>query len=171
MSNRTGSGEPRILDRVPQRLIGVGRICKSSEDCHNVWADENGFQKRMGEIKAPAGEISYYALCRCAKGAEAGAFEYVAAMPAADDSPVPEGTVEIVVPAGVYAEFPVAGLGDIGRVWGQTGEWLSAHPEWLGFCDGNPDGCGCIEHPAFELYPPGFDGNGLFIYVPVRAAS
>lgn len=164
MSNNTESCEPRILDYGPKRVIGLGRVCKSSQDCHNVWADEDGFLKRMGETQAP-----YYGICRCAAGAEAGAFEYIAAMSAADDAPVPEGMAEIILPAGTYAEFPAAGLSDIGRVWGYAGEWLAAHPEWQGFCDGNPDGCGCVAHPSFELYPPGFDGSGgLFIYVPLR---
>lgn len=167
MSNHTESHEPRILERDHVRLIGIGRVCKSSADCHAVWAD--GFDKRRAEIEAHADQAGYYAVCRCAKGAEPGAFEYIAAIPAADGAVVPDGMIEVVVPAGTYAEFAVAGLSDIGRVWGYTGEWLSAHPEWKGYCDGNPEGCGCVDHPSFEFYPPGFDGSGeLFIYVPVR---
>lgn len=172
MSDNMESREPRIVDYGPHRLIGISRICTDSADCHNVWADENGFTAHTKEIQAKAGRIPYYALCRCAVGAEVGAFEYVAAMPVADDISVPKGMAEFTVPAGTYAEFPVAGLKDIGRVWGYTGKWLAAHPEWQGFCDGNPDGCGCAENPSFEFYPPGFDGGGeLFIYVPVRPAS
>lgn len=171
MSNNAGSQEPRILDYGPQTLIGLSRICKSPVDCQNVWADENGFMARIAEIQAPAGQPSYFGICRCAKGAEAGAFEYMAAVSAAEGAPVPEGMGEITVPAGSYAEFAVGGLSDIGRAWGYSGEWLTAHPEWKGFCDGNPEGCCCVEHPSFELYPPGFDETkGLFIYVPLRPA-
>ena len=169
MSNNVESREPRILDCGPQRLIGISRICATPVDCHNVWADENGFLARVGEIQARAGQTPYYGLCRCAQGAKMGDFEYMAAAPATDGAPVPEGMTEIIVPAGAYAEFPVAGLDDIGPVWGYTGEWLAASREWQGFCDGNPDGCGCVDNPSFELYPPGFDGSGgLFIYVPIR---
>jgi len=172
MSNDAEPREPRILDYGPERLIGLARICKMSVECHNVWADENGFLSRAREVQARAGQIPYYGLCRCAAGADKGAFEYMAAMPAADGAPVPEGMSEIIVPAGAYAEFPVAGLNDIGRVWEHTAEWLAAHPEWKGFCDGNPEGCGCTANPSFELYPPGFDGTGgLFIYVPLRPSS
>jgi len=96
----------------------------------------------------------------------------MAAAPAADGAPVPEGMAEIIIPAGSYAEFPVAGLSDIGQMWGYTGEWLAANPKWKGFCDNNPDGCGCVDSPSFELYPPGFDGTGeLFIYVRIRPSS
>jgi len=166
MGNNTESREPRILEYGPQRLIGISRIVKTSADCTSVWADENGLMKRMGETQPP-----YFGLCRCAKAAEPGGFEYVAAVPAAYGTPVPDGMVEVILPAGTYAEFAVAGLSDIGRVWGYTGEWLAANAEWKGFCDGNPDGCGCVKTPSFELYPPGFDGSGgLFIYVPLRAA-
>jgi len=167
MSDNTDPTGPRILDYGPARLIGLGRVCKTSEDCIKVWADAHGSMEEMGGAQGP-----YFALCRCAPGAEAGAFEYIAAMPAPDGVSVPEGMAEFVVPAGVYAEFPVTGLSDIGRVWGYTGEWLSAHPEWQGFCDGNPDRCGCVDHLSFELYPPGFDeSKGLSIYVPLRPSS
>jgi predicted transcriptional regulator YdeE len=163
--------EPRIVEFGPDRLIGVSRVCKTSADCHEAWEGENSFMARAGEIQAREAQTPYYAVCRCAKGAEPGAFEYVAAVPAAEGAPVPEDLVEVVLPAGTYAEFLVAGLGDIGRVWGYTGEWLAAHQEWKGFCDGNPDGCECVDHPSFELYPPGYDGGELFIYAPIRAAS
>lgn len=168
----TSSREPRILDYGPQKLIGVARVVKTSEDCKNLWMEAHPSMQRVEETHGLAGKVSYYALCRCAAGAEPGAFEYVAAMPAVDGAPVQEGMAEFAVPAGKYVAFPVAGLGDIGRVWGYTGEWLAAHPEWKGFCDGNPEGCGCIEHPSFELYEPGFDeSQGLFIYIPVRPAQ
>jgi len=172
MSSNTESREPRILQYGPQRLIGVGRVCKTSADCTNVWSDENGFETRISKARRSGGEGPYYGVCRCATGAEAGAFEYMAAMPVAEGAAVPEGMTEIIIPAGTYAEFPVAGLGDIGRVWAYTGEWLSAHPEWKGFCDGNPDGCGCLATPPFELYQPGFnESGGLFIYVPIQPSA
>ncbi len=170
MSKDAESRKPRILDYGPVRLIGVSRICKSSADCHNVWTDENGFKARLGDLETQAGQIPYYALCRCASGAEHGAFEYIVAMPVADDTLAPEGTIECVIPAGTYAEFSVAGMSDIGQVWGYTGEWLAAHPEWQGYCDGYSEKCGCVEHPSFEFYPPGFDGGGLFIYIPLRSS-
>lgn len=166
MGSSSDLNEPRIVDYGPQRVVGLGRVCRSSEDCHNVWADENGFIKLAGEACGP-----YFGVCRCVAGAEPGAFEYIAAMPAAADAPVPDGLAEYALPAGQYAVFPVEALSEIGRVWGQTAEWLAAHPEWKGYCDGDPDGCGCVERPSFELYPPEFDGtNGLFVYIPVHPA-
>src|SRR5690242_8011787 len=95
MNSNSNASEPRILAYGPKRLVGLSRICKSSADCHDVWADENGFQKRAGETQPP-----YYALCRCVVGAEPGAFEYMAASEVADDAPVPDGMSESVVPAG-----------------------------------------------------------------------
>lgn len=167
--NDKESCEPKILNYGPVRLIGLSRVCNTSADCVAAWNDENGFMAHAKDIQATAGEVPYYALCRCAKGAENGALEYVAAMPALDNIPMPEGMAEVIIPAGTYAEFPVAGLSEIGRVWGYTGEWLASNPEWKGFCDGNPDGCGCVKNPAFEFYPPGFnETDGLFIYVPIQ---
>ena len=169
MNDNTESLEPRILEYGPQRLIGISRICTTSADCTNAWVDENGFTAHAAEIQENAGKIPYYALCRCAKGAENGAFDYVAAMPVADNTPVPEGMTEVIIPAGTYAAFSVAGLSDIGRVWGYTGGWLAANMEWKGFCNGSPNGCGCIDNPSFELYPPDFnESNGLYIYVPIQ---
>lgn len=171
MSNAKASREPQILEYGPQRLIGLSRICKTSEDCKNVWADETGFMKRAQEIAAPAGQTPDFGLCRCATGAEMGAFDYAAAVPAPDGADLPEGMIEIVIPAGTYAAFPVAGLSEIGQAWGETGEWLASHPEWQGFCYGNPSGCGCVAHPSFEFYPPGFDErSGLFVYIPLQSA-
>lgn len=169
MNNETISREPRIKDLESQRLIGIGRICATSAECHNVWAGENGFQARAGEIQMCDGAAAYYGICRCAQDAEPGAFEYIAAVTAADDARVPDGMIEVTIPAGTYVEFPVAGMNDIGRTWGYIGEWFAANPEWQGFCEGNPDGCGCIAHPSFELYLPGFDETGgLSICVPIR---
>jgi predicted transcriptional regulator YdeE len=170
MNDNAKSREPRVLDYGPQRLIGISRICKTSVDCHNVWADESGFLARVGEIEAPAGRIPYYGLCRCATGARDGEFEYAAAMPVPEGVPAMEGMIEIIVPAGTYAEFSVERLHDIGQAWAYSGEWLAANPVWEGFWDGNPNGCGCVANPSFELYPPGFDGTGgLSVYVPIRS--
>lgn len=164
------TAEPRILDYGPQRLIGISRVCKTSAECHDVWAGENGFQARAEEIRIHD-KPPYFGICRCAQGAEQGAFEYVAATLAADGAPVPEGMIEVILPAAKYAVFPVTELSDIGRAWGYTSEWSAAHPEWNSFCDGNPEGCGCIATPAFEFYPPGFNGGELFIYMPIRPSA
>lgn len=172
MSNSTKSNEPRIVNYGPFRLVGVGRICKSPSDCHDVWADDKGFMARRKEIQVLDGEIAYYGICRCAVGVEPGAFEYIAAEPAANDAPVPEGMVEVLIPAGTYAEFPVMSLDAIGQAWSQAAEWSTANPEWKGFCDGNPEGCGCIANPSFELYPATFEKDGkLFIYMPIQLAK
>lgn len=137
-----------------------------------MWADENGFMARVGEIQVRDGQISYYGLCRCAQGAEKGAFEYIAAAPASDSAPVPEGMMEVIIPSGSYVAFPVAGLDVIGQAWQQTMEWFTANPEQKGFCDGNPNGCGCIATPSFELYPPSFNEDGkLFIYIPIQPSA
>lgn len=166
------SNGPRILDYGPVRLIGVARICKTSADCHNVWADEKGLMARKGEIKAASGELPYYGVCRCVTGAKEGEFEYAAMMPAAEGAPVPEGMMEIVIPAVEYAEFPVAGLNEIGEVWESTREWLSSNLQWQGYCDGDPNGCGCVDTPSFELYPPGFnESSDSYVYIPVQPSG
>jgi hypothetical protein len=124
---------------------------------------------RIGEIPIRDGEVPYFGICRCALGAENGEFEYIAAAPASDDAPVPEGMMEVTIPACTYAEFPVSGLSVIGEAWTKAAAWVEANPQWKGFCDGNPEGCGCIATPSFELYPPNFGEDGkLFVYMPIQ---
>lgn len=130
----------------------------------SVWNDAHSPMKQRGSTPGP-----YCGVCRCAWGAEPGAFDYIAATTADDDSLVLEGMARFVIPVGDYSELACASLSDIGRVWGYAGEWLDAHSRCKSCCDGGPDGRGCIEHPSFELHPPGFgESKRLSICVPLR---
>jgi len=127
----------------------------------------NDFLPRMNEIKTPEGACFSVGLCRCIPGATDGRFEYIAAVPASKDAPVPDGMVAVTLPFGQYVVIPVGTLADIHAAWCHSGDWFSDHPEWTGYC--NKDGCDCAQHPGFEYYPPEFDGNGpLYIYMPIQ---
>jgi len=157
---------PRLVEFGPYRVIGARYAGKNEHgEMTALW--ERDFLPRMGEVEMLAGTPCAFGLCRCLPGATDGSFEYIAAVPAPADAPIPAGMVEARIAAATYAVFPVAGLAAVMEAWGAIGPWLEAHPEWEGYC--GPDGCDCATHPGFELYPPTFSADGkLFIYVPVR---
>jgi predicted transcriptional regulator YdeE len=161
--------EPRIVEYGPYRLIGMSCVGSESAQFKELWAGENGFLSRMAEIES-LGDGTAYGLCRCVAGVTDGSFEYVAAVPAKSDAPVPNGMIEARVGAATYAAFDVLGLDNIGPAWGATQVWLAEHPEWESYCHGGGDACcGCADYPCFELYPSDFDSTGvLFIYIPIR---
>lgn len=163
------AAEPQVVEFGPYRIIGMRYAGKNENgEIPALWDREGGFIARMGEIKTPPANAGVcFGLCRCLPGVTDGSFEYIAALPAAADAPVPDGMVEARIAAGAYAAFPVPSLAGLMEAWNTTGAWMAAHPEWEACC--GPGGCDCANHPCFELYPPGFDGQGgLFIYVPVR---
>lgn len=171
--------EPRIVEFSGCRVIGMQYVGKNEQgEIPAMWGGETGFVARMGEVQSPP-EAKYegsdrhavFGLCRCLPGRDDGVFEYVAAAPATADAPIPEGMIETSLPTGPYLAFPVQGLENLGSAWGQTHEWLVAHPEWKSYCTG-PEDCDCANHPSFELYPPDFGADGLFfLYVPVRPSA
>ena len=159
----------QFLTYGPRRAIGVSYVGPlESAKMTALWHDQ--FLPRVGEIAKPAGAAAF-GFCRCVAGAPQGTMEYVAAMDATPDAPVPAGMIAIDVPRADYAVFKVAGLGDIGATWGRAIEQVNANPAWEPYC--GPKGCQCATHPCFELYPPDFnpDGGTLFIYIPVKKAK
>ncbi len=82
--------------------------------------------------------------------------------------PLPEGMAEIIVPARTYAVFQLPDSATSGER-GDLRRMVSL-PIQIGKASvmGNPDGCSCIDNPSFELYPPNFQEDGLFIYIPIR---
>ncbi|MGE5532587.1 MAG: GyrI-like domain-containing protein, partial [Bacteroidota bacterium] len=176
---RETTSEPHIVQYGPSRVIGLFYRGKNeNREVPGLWDGENGFLSRMGEVVQPegayyldSGRHPAYGLCRCIPGATDGTFEYIAAVPAAADAPIPEGMIEALIPAGTYLVFPVAGLDKLPEVWNASHEWMGAHPEWKSYCTG-PEDCDCANHPNFELYPPEFGvDEKLFIYLPVKPAS
>jgi len=163
------SEDVKIVEFGPYRAIGMGCVAKNEHgEFADLWMRESGFLKRMHEIDALPG-IGSFGLCRCAPGVTDGSFEYIAALPAKPDAPVPEGMVEAPIPAGTYAVFTAPSLAEIPQTWSATQAWMASHPEWKSYCEPTDTGCDCIDHPNFELYPPGFNGeNELFIYIPLR---
>jgi predicted transcriptional regulator YdeE len=159
----------KIVEFGPYRAIGMSYRGKNENgEIPDLWAREGGFMQRMHEVDAQPG-VGMFGLCRCIAGVQDGSWEYIAAAPAQSDSPIPEGMIEANVPAATYAVFTVPNLAGIGQAWTATQEWMAAHLEYKSYCEPTETGCGCIDHPNFELYPPGFNGeNQLFIYVPVR---
>lgn len=169
---------PEIIEFETCRVIGMSYVGKNeNKEIPALWDSENGFLRRMGEVVSPPAakwkgtdRHPAFGICRCFPGATDGSFEYIAAVPATADAPIPEGMVEATIAAGTYAAFPVPSLDALHAAWQAVGEWQKAHPEWVGYCDN--EGCDCVNHPAFELYPPDFGDQGqLFIYVPVRAGG
>lgn len=154
-----------LVEFGPYRVIGCRCAGKNENgEFSLLWGD---FLQRMPEVVKPEGADFSVGLCRCLPGVSDGSFEYIAAVPATADAPVPAGMVEVQVAAATYVVFPIASLADIMRGWEQVGPWLESHPEWEGYC--GPAGCDCATHPSFELYPSTFPQDGkLYIYMPVR---
>ena len=164
--------EPEIVQFGPYRVIGMNYVGRNENgEVAALWGGPGGFLSRVGEVEQPGcgccGGNLAFGLCRCIPGVTDGSFEYVAAVAAAEDAPMPEGMLEAEVAAGAYAAFKVESLADIGKTWEAVGPWQSAHTEWDYYC--GPDGCDCTSHPCFELYPPEFDGNGpVYVYIPLK---
>ncbi len=163
--------EPTIIQFGPYRVIGLGYRGKNEHgEIPALWDAQAGLPARLAEIAVPAGANFAVGLCRCIPGATDGSFEYLAALPAAADAPVPPGMMEAFIPAATYAAFPVESLQVLMDRWGQASAWVAAHPEWQAYC--GAAGCDCARYPSFELYPPEFTSDGtLFLYLPVRPAK
>jgi len=156
--------EPQIVEFGPYRVIGMRYAGKNAQD--EVKALWETFFPRMGEVERPAGCGYAFGLCRCLPGVTDGSFEYIAALPATPEAPMPEGMVEAPVAAASYVAFPVPSLAVIKQAWDALGPWIAAHPEWEPYC--GLTACQCPTHPTFELYPPDYTGGAFFIYMPVR---
>jgi predicted transcriptional regulator YdeE len=170
--------EAKIVQFGPCRAIGLSYVGKyDNEKITALWDGPACIFTRIGEIPQPpvekSGEMAghpMFGLCRCVAGAADGCFEYIAAAVASAEAPVPEGMVEVSIPACSYAVFEVPSLEETMAAWEAVPGWHAAHPEWKGFC--GPDGCDCAGHPSFELYPPDFCPTGRFyLYVPVKPAT
>lgn len=124
---------------------------------------------RFHEIPMTENAASF-GICRCIEGAPAGQFEYIAGAAAQQGVPVPEGLVEVLLPAGPYLVKRIESLSEIHTAWESLMGEIKLHSEWQPYC--GPDGCDCATAPCFELYPPDFPQNPeLFIYVPVKSAK
>ncbi|MGE5489178.1 MAG: GyrI-like domain-containing protein [bacterium] len=162
-SQETSSFE--IVGAGPFRIIGISYTGKAeSSEMQELW--DRKFLPRLGEIQKPAAYAGF-GVCRCVPGAKDGTFEYIAAVEADANSPVPEGMMEVEIPRGDYAVISVPNLSEIMQGWQSAAAAVAAAPEWEAYC--GPAGCECATHPCFEFYPPGYKDDGPFsIYIPVR---
>ncbi|MEN6544451.1 MAG: GyrI-like domain-containing protein [Armatimonadia bacterium] len=159
--------EPQVVEFGPYRAIGTRYVGKNeNREITAMW--DRDFLPRMAEVKPPlSGPHLAFGLCRCLPGVTDGSFEYIAAVIAADDAPVPEGMMEATVAGGTYVAFPAESLEVLTEAWQALPQWLAAHPEWEGYC--GKDCCDCDTHPSFELYPEDFGEKGkLFVYMPIK---
>lgn len=163
-----GSQEARPFEIIgfgPFRIIGISYTGKSeNREIQELW--DRKFLPRLEEIQKPSAYAGF-GVCRCVPGLTDGTFEYIAAIEAGANSPVPEGMMELEIPRGDYAVFPVPNLSEIKQGWQSAAQAVAAAREWEAYC--GPAGCECATHPCFEYYPPDFKGDGpLFVYMPVR---
>ena len=159
--------EPAIKTFGPQRVIGIPYRGKNEQgEIPTLW--EKDFLPRMQELGCTGTEGVAFGICRCIPGKTDGSFEYIAGCSVTATTPVPSGMIEIQIPQGQYMILPVPTLSQIGNAWCYSHEWFDKHPEWDAYC--GPNGCDCVTHPGFELYPPEFNGDGpLFLYFPLRS--
>lgn len=165
-STWTFASEPELREFGPVRAIGMSY--KGQNKNNEVPALWERFFPRFGEINPPKDLALSFGICRCIPGKTDGTFEYIAARSASPEALVPSGMMEVQIPHGTYAIFPVRNLSEIFQAWNATPGWFSAHPEWQAYC-GPGVTCECATHPCFELYPPEFNGTNSFsLLIPVR---
>jgi predicted transcriptional regulator YdeE len=161
---------PRIIDFDHFRVIGLNYIGKNeNQEIKLLWDDKQGIWTRMPEMNIDKEHFGVFGICRCIPGATDGSFEYIAALSARPESPVPAGMVEADIPAGRYAVFQVESLDKIQEAWADASKWLATLTDYDVYCDGSRGICDCANHPCFEFYPEEFMKTGrLEIYFPLK---
>lgn len=155
----------QIVTFGPHRAIGMRYTGKAEKkELTELW--EKFIPHACGE-SAPLMQGGCVGVCRCVPGKTDGTMDYVAAFLAKPGASVPSGMVEVDLPAGDYAVFPVPELDQCQAVWQSSYAQLEAS-EWVPYCTG-PEACDCANHPSFEHYPPEYRGCGPFsIYISVK---
>ena len=159
--------EPVIAAYGPQRIIGMSYVGKNEHgEIPELWGKT--FIPRMQELGCDGDPGIAVGICRCVPGKTDGTFEYIAGCTVSATTVIPTGMIEVTIPQEQYLIIPVPTLSQIGDAWNYTRNWFGEHPEWDAYC--GPDGCDCVKHPSFELYPPEFNGEGpLFLYMPLKS--
>lgn len=140
----------------PVRAIGLRTVGQGGDGAFaSLWSDK--FVPRIGEVQKPADSRSF-GFCRMIPDASNNLIEYTAAVEATQDAAIPDGMVEILVPAGTYLVKRVESLASIGHAWMEgSAEYREQNPN-------GPHGTG---FPPFEYYPADFTPKGhLYIYFP-----
>ena len=173
MDEKTNTGDWKIVtEPVIQEFGGyraIGMNCISDNKNGEFPALWKRFMSRWNEIQISQDKDRglAYGFCRCVPGKTDGSFEYIAALTAEPNAPIPEGMLDVQIPRASYVVFTVRNLTEIFKVWEYTRAWFEAHPEWDTYC--SPKGCDCSHYPCFELYPVDFcDDKPLYIYFPVK---
>lgn len=99
-----------LVDRPAVTVVGMQiRATPMSPGIPVLWQQ---FVPRMDEIAQVTEARTTYGVMHNVSSGVAG-FDYLAAVPVADEAPVPEGMTRLVLPAGTYAffRFPLSGLG------------------------------------------------------------
>ncbi len=137
------------------RVIGMQTLGKPADPAFaDLWT--NKLMPRIKEIARPAETIGF-GICRMTENRE---IEYTAAFQALSDAQVPEGMIEMNIPAGVYLTKTVPSLKDIHAAWA---EGMQEFRQQTG---GGPKE---DLFPPFELYPADFPmgSEKLYIYFPL----
>ena len=145
-----------VIEFGPARAIGISAVGKGGDGAFAyVWMDH--LLPRMNEVQIMPGGGSF-GICRMLPNQPDGDIEYTAAFETTDDAPIPTGMIECFIPSGKYFVKRVESLDTIGESWQEaSAEYRQA----------NPGGPHKIDFPAFEYYPPEFQGRGpLYIYFP-----
>lgn len=158
---------PEVEHFGPYRVIGMS--C-TDQNYSELWAGENGFLSRRGEIKSPAEDQTMLGMSRCLPDDSQ---EYIAAVTVTPDCPVPDGMIEAVIGDATYAVITVKGMDQISAGWVAMHAWLGETSEWQTYCVRDADGvCGCTNYPCFEMYPADHAQTDLvYIYVPIRSKA
>jgi len=150
----------------PVRVIGLSYTGPVGDgQLSGLWHQLMG---RVTEIQQTDSGLGF-GICRCVEGAPEGQFEYIAAFSATPTAPIPEGMVEVTLPAVDYYIKKVPTLEAIQSTWSEAVGEVAALEGWKPFC--GQDGCDCATAPSFELYPSDFKPEiGLDLYIPIRKA-
>lgn len=147
---------PHRIDCPAQRIIGMTWTPEDAGSIADMW---QRFIPREHEIDRLAQPAGTFGICQPLAD---GQWRYIAGLPVADDAPVPEGMVEIVIPAGHYAKVehcgPVSGLPDTFR---------AAYAEWLPAAGLTPLDEIEFEYCGERFYGPHHPESVVELYLPI----
>ena len=153
--------EVRIVSREAEKLVGMQirtSMEKATTDCPKLW---KVFGPRIKEINT-GGKCYSCGVSLASDNPDSMDFEYWAAMPLGAGAAIPEGMATLDLEAGLYAEFKVPSLADLGDAYNYIYfEWMKSQQEYTI----NMAGISC------EHYTPNYqDSEPILIYVTIDKA-
>ena len=154
MEKKTEEFDILVGTRPPARTVGIKvrtNMEHASRDCPALWQT---FAPRMREI-AGTGLGESYGISVMAEGLDGGAcvFDYWAALPVGDHTPLPQGMEECRLPGGEYAYFEIPSLQRLAEGYA----WF--YETWLPGQSYSLD----LKAPCFELYPADYLRTGRIV--------